>query len=141
MSNPLENYIIIYEVTCLPTVLFADKVIATEPLEFNDFHIPAGLSGQPIEVRISIYDNITGDIVELNSDMVPASPGVVRHALNLSPLLMIQNLMQKLIREAQRQNALLQKARTQPPHQHSNPQDSNVGQSLKVPQLSPPLPQ
>ena len=139
-NNPLDQYCLVYEVTSLPHVLFASKVNATEPLEFNEFVVPAGLSAQPIEVRISIYDDITGDLVELSSDMMPASPGVIRHALNLTPLKMVQNLIQKLTHEAQRLNAVSQRGKSLSPHQDSKPQDSSGHQYSEVHHSRPPQP-
>lgn len=134
MNNPLANYSLVYEVTSLPDVLYAFKCIATEPLEFSDFYVPAGLSGKPIEVRVSLYDELTGDLAELSSDMMPASPGVIMHALNLTPLKMIQKLMQKLMYEAQRQNAVIRTMKSQSLHQDLLQQGSTGNQYSMAPQ-------
>jgi hypothetical protein len=93
--NPLEDYILIYEVTILPTILFAQLVKANEPLEFKDFELPQETIGSTVECRFSLYDK-EGKLLELSSNTVPGYPSTIVASLNIVPLKMIKTLLTKL---------------------------------------------
>lgn len=107
MQSPLDDYCLIYEVTSLPVILYASREPASAPLTFNDFNIPIDLVARPIEVRISIYEIRTGDLVDLTSEMMPASSPIIQNALNIIPLKMIYALMKKMVAKHKQLQAII----------------------------------
>ncbi len=98
MINPLEKYIIVYEVTCLPHILYAQTTKASEPIFFKDnFDIPNELSNLPIECRYSIYNN-DGTFIEISSEIMPASGFAIKNSINLTPRKMINKLMESILK-------------------------------------------
>ncbi len=94
MTTFLSNYYIVYEVTALPDILFAELVEASEVLEFKGFELPSYLVGGLIEVRIAIYSK-KGSLVEMSSKLLPAYPSTIAAYCNVTPLRLINNMLQE----------------------------------------------
>lgn len=96
--NILDDYTLIYEITCLPTIIYAQSTKASEPFEFKDnIDIPSYLSTSSIECRFSIYHR-NGDLIELSSEMLPSSGFTIKNTMNITPLKMINKLVEQLLR-------------------------------------------
>lgn len=93
MTNVLSNYYIIYEITALPDILFAELVEATEILEFKGFEIPNHLISSLIEARISLYSK-KGHLIEMSSKFLPGYPSTITAYCNITPLRLISNMLQ-----------------------------------------------
>jgi hypothetical protein len=90
--SQLKDCTIVYQVTCLPDILFSSLTPATNVYQFNkeDFIIPKHLSNLPIEIRIAFYTN-EGKLIDLSSTM--AFSQTLVSLLNIIPLKMIDNLL------------------------------------------------
>lgn len=93
MINPLSNYYVVYEITALPDILFAELVEASEILDFKGFEIPPYLLGGLIEARISLYSK-EGTLIEMSSKPLPAYPATIAAHCNVTPLRLINNMLQ-----------------------------------------------
>ncbi len=93
----LEDYILVYELTALPIVLFSQYTKANEVLTFDSskLYIPNDLKGLGIELRISLFDE-KGMLIELTSDMLPASNNIIAAVANLTGLKLVKKLIEKL---------------------------------------------
>ena len=92
----IKEYIIVYNITVLPTILFAQLTQANEPLEFDKdkFNIPDVLKGQPVELRVSLYKS-SGEIEEMISDILPSSSAIICNMANLYGLKLVKKLLDK----------------------------------------------
>ena len=95
MNNILSTYRLVYEITALPTILFAQSTTAEEPLEFRSFEIPEPLQGTPVECRFLLF-NQEGNLIELSSNIYPGYPSTLAAACSLIPLKMINKLLDNL---------------------------------------------
>lgn len=91
----LSGYRISYEVTCLPTILYAGLHPLNNLPKFESFHIPSTLRTMPIECRVILYDD-KGEALDFSSTMVAAIPSIVTSTINLLPLKMIDAFLTKL---------------------------------------------
>lgn len=93
----IEKYLLVYNITSLPHVLYASVTPANEPLTFDSekLFIPAELKGMPIELRVSLYTP-DGDIEELSSVMLPAAAPTIATSANLTGLKLVNKLINKL---------------------------------------------
>lgn len=91
--NYLDDYDLIYEITCLPNIIYAEKTKASQPICFShDLYIPKELAAAIVECRFSLYHNKSGRLIELSSNMLPASKAILNEHLNRIPLEMIKRL-------------------------------------------------
>jgi hypothetical protein len=90
----LESVSLVYNITALPTILFAQITKASEPLTFkpDKFHIPTELKGQPVELRVSAYDK-SGRCLNISSDMLPASASIICQTAEYTGLKMVESLL------------------------------------------------
>lgn len=98
-EHPLYSYKMAYEITALPYTIFAQLVSAAEPLEFKEsFYIPEEIRMLPVECRFTLFSP-SGEVIELASQMVPASMTTIKAAVNVTPLKMIDKLLRRLLSE------------------------------------------
>lgn len=99
MKN-ISNYQLVYNITSLPTILFATLTKAQEPLSFDSklFTIPEELKGLPIEIRISLYDK-EGELVDMISKISPASPSIICQSAELIGLKLVKKLLEDIKKE------------------------------------------
>ena len=95
--NNLSKYILVYNITALPTILYASLTPADEPLTFDasKFVIPPELVGTPIELRVSMY-NPEGTLIELASNMLPANAVMIANSAQLTGLKLVKKLIDNL---------------------------------------------
>ena len=98
--NKLEDYTIVYSITAIPNILFANVTSAAEPLSFNHekFTIPNEIKGSastPIEVRIYLFGP-EGNLIEMTSNSLPASAHIICQTAELSGLKMTKKVLDKL---------------------------------------------
>ena len=93
----IDNYSLVYNITALPHILYASQTPANQPLTFDadKLYVPGELKGLPVELRISLYDP-EGNLVELSSVMLPASPPTISTCANLTGLKLVNKLVKKL---------------------------------------------
>lgn len=96
MSN-LNKYSLVYTITALPNVLFANITSAAEPLSFNPskFTIPEEIKDIPIELRICLF-NPQGTLVEMTSNILPHSSNIICQTAELSGLRLVSKLIDNL---------------------------------------------
>lgn len=96
-QHPLDGYTIVYEITALPYIIYAEIAEAKSPLEFKgNVYVPEEIKTIPVECRFSLYKP-DGSLEELSSNMVPASGMTIKAAVNITPLKMIDKLLNKLL--------------------------------------------
>ena len=100
MSNKIENYTLVYSITAVPHILFANTTSADQPLSFNHekFFIPAEVknaSSMPVEVRIYLFKP-NGNLWEMTSNMLPASESIICQTAELSGLKLVKKVMDEL---------------------------------------------
>lgn len=98
--NKLENYTLVYSITAIPNILFANVTNAAEPLSFNHekFTIPGEIKASastPVEVRIYLF-NPEGNLIEMTSNNLPASAKVICQTAELSGLKMSKKVLDSL---------------------------------------------
>jgi len=95
--NNISKYMLVYNITALPAILYASMTPADEPLTFDSdkLEIPPDLNGIPIELRISIY-NPEGKLIELASNMLPANSVVIAQTAQLTGLKLVKKLIDNL---------------------------------------------
>lgn len=98
--NKLEKFTLIYSITAIPHILFANNTPATEPLSFNHekFYIPPEVKSSgsmPVEVRIYIFKP-DGSLYEMTSNMLPASESIICQTAELSGLKLVKKVMDEL---------------------------------------------
>jgi len=93
----ISKYILVYNITALPTILYASMTPADQPLTFDasKLHVPNELSGTPIELRISMY-NPNGVLIELASNMLPANSLIIANTAQLTGLKLVKKLIDNL---------------------------------------------
>ena len=84
----LSDYRLTYEITSLPTIVFAGMTAADEPFHFTRFEVPP-ING-PIECRFSLFDK-SGNLIELSNQYVHSTTLVA--TCNIVPLRMIEKLV------------------------------------------------
>lgn len=100
MSNKIEDYTLVYSITAVPHILFANTTSASEPLSFNHekFYIPPEIksgSSIPVEVRIYLFKP-DGALYEMTSNMLPASESIICQTAELSGLKLVKKIMDVL---------------------------------------------
>ena len=97
--SKLEDYTLVYSITAMPNILFANVTNASEPLSFNHekFYIPPELkaASNPIEVRIYLFAP-SGSLIEMASNTLPASASIVCQTAELSGLKMSKKILDQL---------------------------------------------
>lgn len=95
--NKIEKYTLVYNITALPNVLFANITKASEPLSFNSelFILPSEIKDIPIELRICLF-NEEGNLVEMSSSVLPHSSKIICQTAELSGLRIVKKLLDKL---------------------------------------------
>lgn len=95
--NNLNKYSLVYTITALPNVLFANITSASEPLSFNPtkFSIPEEIRDIPIELRICLF-NPSGNLVEMTSNILPHSSNIICQTAELSGLRLVSKLIDNL---------------------------------------------
>lgn len=95
--NKLSQYQLVYTITAVPHVLFANITKASEPLSFNagKFTLPTEIKGIPLESRICLFDP-NGNLIEMTSDILPHSANIICQTAELSGLKLVKKLMDKL---------------------------------------------
>jgi len=95
--NKLEKYILVYNITALPNILFANITKGSEPLSFNSelFILPSEIKDIPIELRICLF-NEEGNIEEMSSSILPHSAKIICQTAELSGLRIVKKLIDKL---------------------------------------------
>lgn len=93
----MKDYILVYNITSLPSVIYASVTPATQPLTFDSdkLFIPQELKGLPIELRISMFDG-EGNLVEMSSVMLPSSAATIATCANLTGLKLVKKVLDKL---------------------------------------------
>ena len=93
----LEEYTLIYDITCLPTVIYSSLTSANQPLTFDSqkLYVPEEIKGLPVELRISLY-NSKGSLVEMSSTLLPSASATIAASANLTGLKLVKNLIEKL---------------------------------------------
>jgi len=93
----ISKYTLVYNITALPTILFASMTPADEPLTFDSskLHVPNDLVGTPIELRVSMYTP-DGVLIELASNMLPANPLMIANSAQLTGLKLVKKLIDNL---------------------------------------------
>jgi hypothetical protein len=96
MSN-INKYTLVYTITALPNILFANITTASEPLSFNSskFTIPEEVRDIPIELRICLF-NPSGNLVEMTSNILPHSSNIICQTAELSGLRLASKLIDNL---------------------------------------------
>jgi hypothetical protein len=98
--SKLEKYTLVYSITAVPHILFANSTSAAEPLSFNHekFYIPPEVknaSSMPVEVRIYLFKP-EGNLYEMTSNMLPASESIICQTAELSGLKLVKKVMDEL---------------------------------------------
>lgn len=94
----IDNYTLVYSITALPNILFANMTKASEPLTFNrdKFIIPAEIKDIPIELRIYLF-NQKGILIEMSSNILPPSAGIICQTAELTGLKLVEKLLDNLL--------------------------------------------
>lgn len=102
MTDILDDYLLVYSITALPTVLYSSYTTAKEPLSFDPekLYIPNEIKALPVELRVSIF-NPDGGLREMTSAILPSAPATIAVSANLTGL----KLVKKLIDELNRRNS------------------------------------
>lgn len=95
--NNISKYMLVYNITALPTILYASMTPADEPLTFDatKLTVPPDLVGTPIELRVAMY-NPQGVLIELASNMLPANPLMIANSAQLTGLKLVKKLIDNL---------------------------------------------
>lgn len=93
----LKDYLLVYSITALPTVLYSSYTTAAEPLTFDaeKLTIPSNVKGLPVELRVSLYDP-EGCIKEMTSTMLPAAASTIAVSANLTGLKLVKKVVDEL---------------------------------------------
>lgn len=86
----LDNYFLVYNITCLPIVIFSKLILANNYLKFDKFYLPPELESNLIECNFCLYDK-EGELIEFSHNM--ASKLHITSTINNVPLKMIKNLL------------------------------------------------
>lgn len=92
----LREYSIVYQITALPIVIYAEQTKGDEVLTFKgeEIYIPEEIKGTPIELRITVF-NKKGELVELTSTMLPPAGNTIAACANVTVLKLINNIIMK----------------------------------------------
>ena len=93
-SIDLGNYIMSYEVTSLPRIIYAHLYRADHLPSSEDFDMPPLLDSLVVEIRIGLFDK-EGCLIQMSSQLVTASKGHIIKALTVIPNKMIDSLVQR----------------------------------------------
>ena len=101
MTDILEQYILVYSITALPTVIYSSYTTAKEPLTFDaqKLYIPSEIKALPLELRISLF-NPDGSLREMTSTILPSAPATIAVSANLTGLKLVKNLIDELNRRS-----------------------------------------
>jgi hypothetical protein len=90
----LDNYTLVYSITALPNVLFANVTKASQPLSFDrtKFIIPTEIKDIPIELRIYLF-NEEGNLMEMSSNILPPSASIICQTAELTGLKLVNKLL------------------------------------------------
>jgi hypothetical protein len=90
----IEDYTLVYSITALPNILFASTTKALEPLSFDKdkFFIPNEIKDLPIELRVYLF-NEAGNLVEMTSNILPASSSIICQTAELTGLKLVKKLL------------------------------------------------
>ena len=93
-NNILDSYTLVYNITAIPNILFANITKGSEPLSFdsNKLTIPGDLKGQPLELRIMMFKP-DGNLFEMSSVMLPSSAAIIAQTAELTGLKMVKKIM------------------------------------------------
>lgn len=99
----LDKYTLVYNITALPNILFANITSAAQPLSFNSelFTLPSEIKDIPIELRICLF-NEEGNLVEMSSNVLPHSTKIICQTAELSGLKIVKKLIDKLTKQTNR---------------------------------------
>ena len=94
----LEDYSLVYTITALPSILFAQMTSADQPLTFDyeKFYVPPQLTGQQVEIRIVLF-NKEGTCIQMSSDMVLANSKYICQIIEVTGLKMVETLLSQNI--------------------------------------------
>lgn len=100
MNNKIEDYTLVYSITAVPHILFANTTKADEPLSFDHerFYIPPELKNTAsslIEVRVYLFKP-NGTLYEMTSNMLPSNESIVCQTAALSGLKLTKKIMDEL---------------------------------------------
>lgn len=92
----LKDCKLVYHLTSMPYVLFSQLTEAIEPLEFeaDKLIIPSEVKGNPVEIRVSLF-SAEGELIDINSSMVPATKNTVALAATVAGFKMIEEFIQQ----------------------------------------------
>jgi hypothetical protein len=90
----IENYTLVYSITALPNILFANTTRASEPLTFDKtkFIVPNEIKDIPIELRVYLF-NEKGNLVEMTSNILPPSASIICQTAELTGLKLVNKLL------------------------------------------------
>ena len=93
----LKDYLLVYSITALPTVLYSSYTTAAEPLTFDadKLHIPKDLNGMPVELRVSLYGP-DGGVKEMTSTMLPSAAATIAVSANLTGLKLVAKAVDEI---------------------------------------------
>jgi len=86
----LEDYYIVYQITCIPIVLYSKLVTASEYVKFDQFYLPPELESHFMECNFILFDK-AGNLVEFSHNV--ATKLNLTSTINNVPLKMIKNLL------------------------------------------------
>jgi hypothetical protein len=90
----LDDYTLVYSITALPNVLFANVTKASQPLSFDrtKFIVPNEVKDIPIELRIYLF-NKEGNLMEMASNILPPSASIICQTAELTGLKLVHKLL------------------------------------------------
>ncbi len=93
----IDDYKLVYSITALPNILFANMTSASQPLTFDSakFTIPQEIKGVSIELRIYLF-NPNGILIEMSSIMLPASAPIICQTAEFTGLKLVDQLIKNL---------------------------------------------